>query len=220
MTDTILHDEAELEDGLRQREGLLREAHHRSKNNLQLVVSIMNLQGRRAQNPEARALMRGLQERVLNLAAVHRELYDATDTSQVRADTLLGDVARQIVGRDTAGGRRLQLDIEMSAIALAPDQAVAVALFLTEALTGALARIDDPSPRLRVLLSAPASSSSDAKLMVEAMLAFGQGTQKPEPTDIGDQLLSAFAAQANGRMEAGQSDYVWRLTLLFRPISD
>jgi two-component sensor histidine kinase len=54
MTDTILHDEAELEDTVHQREVLLREVHHRVKNNLQLIASIMNMQMRRAKSPRPR----------------------------------------------------------------------------------------------------------------------------------------------------------------------
>ncbi len=54
MTETILHDEAEMEDVVHQKEVLLREVHHRVKNNLQLIASIMNMQMRRATSPEVR----------------------------------------------------------------------------------------------------------------------------------------------------------------------
>ncbi|MCB1381037.1 MAG: sensor histidine kinase, partial [Alphaproteobacteria bacterium] len=57
MTDTILHDEAELEDNIHQKEVLLREVHHRVKNNLQLIASIMSLQIRRTHSSEAREVL-------------------------------------------------------------------------------------------------------------------------------------------------------------------
>ena len=59
MTDTILHDEAELENMVHQREVLLREVHHRVKNNLQLISSIMNMQMRQSHSSEAKLLMKG-----------------------------------------------------------------------------------------------------------------------------------------------------------------
>ncbi len=252
MTDTILHDEAELEDGLREREALLREVHHRSKNNLQLIASIMNMQARRARSPEARALMHGLQERVMSLASVHRELYQTTGVAEVRADELLGDVARQIVnarfargpagggaagrgaggaarrpGEARAGGdgapRAPLLDADLASLRLAPDQAVPLALLLTEAMTSAMRRMGPEGGRLRVTL-APPDASDEAVLAVEAPLPAGEGGPgtgaaegEAEGGDIGDQLLAAFAAQLGGRLEVGERDGAWRLALAFPP---
>lgn len=98
MTDTILHDEAELEDMVHQKEVLLREVHHRVKNNLQLIASIMNMQMRQARTPEAKGLMKGLQDRVMSLATIHRGLYQTTGLTDIRAD-------EAPVGHRAAGGQ-------------------------------------------------------------------------------------------------------------------
>ena len=105
MTETILRDEAELEDMIHQKEVLLREVHHRVKNNLQLIASIMNLQMRTAKSPEARRLVRGLQERVMSLATVHKELYQTSGLATIHADELLSEIVQQIVRLSTAPGR-------------------------------------------------------------------------------------------------------------------
>jgi two-component sensor histidine kinase len=158
MTDTILHDEAELEDTVHQREVLLREVHHRVKNNLQLIASIMNMQMRRARSPETRALMKGLQDRVMSLATVHKELYQTSGLTDVRADELLGDLVRQIVGMASAPGRTFRIDTDLAAIPLAPDQAVPLSLLLTEGLTNAIKYATpaegEPSPRISVAFAA------------------------------------------------------------------
>ncbi len=231
MTDTILHDEAELEDGLREREALLREVHHRSKNNLQLIASIMNMQARRARSPEARALMRGLQERVMSLASVHRELYQTTGVGEVRADELLGDVARQIVGARFAQGapppgagkgrgaaRSALLGLDLAPLRLAPDQAVPLALLLTEAITDAMGRMV-PNGRLHIALSPP-GPSGEAVLSVEAPLPaqdVDAGGDDAEGRELGAQLLGAFSAQLGGRLEVGERDGAWRLLVAFPP---
>lgn len=88
MVDGVLHDAAELEDAVHQKEVLLREVHHRVKNNLQLIASIMNLQMRKAFSPEAKLLVKGLHDRVMSLATVHRELYQTSGLTDVRADEL------------------------------------------------------------------------------------------------------------------------------------
>ncbi|KDB05599.1 hypothetical protein U879_00680, partial [Defluviimonas sp. 20V17] len=92
MTETILRDEADLEDAVHQKEVLLREVHHRIKNNLQLIASIMNLQMRREKSPEVKAIMKNLQDRVMSLATIHRGLYLTSGVSDVRADELLAGI--------------------------------------------------------------------------------------------------------------------------------
>ena len=77
MAEGILQDEAELEDALREKSLLIREVHHRVKNNLQLIASIMNMQIRRSRNSETTSVVRRLQDRVLGLARVHRQMYEA-----------------------------------------------------------------------------------------------------------------------------------------------
>jgi hypothetical protein len=99
---------------------LLREVHHRVKNNLQLIASIMNMQMRRAKSPETKALMKGLQERVMSLATVHKELYQTTGLADVRADELLGDLVRQIVGMASAPGGLFRIETTSRPIPLAP----------------------------------------------------------------------------------------------------
>ena len=97
MVDTILQDEAEMEDMVHQKEVLLREVHHRVKNNLQLIASIMNMQMRQARTLEARDLMKSLHDRVMSLATVHRGLYQTSGLTDVRANELMDDILRQLV---------------------------------------------------------------------------------------------------------------------------
>ena len=72
---TILREEAQLEDALRQKEHLLREVHHRTGNSLQLIASIMRMHMRQEQSDTARPILQGLHDRVMALATVHMGLY-------------------------------------------------------------------------------------------------------------------------------------------------
>ena len=112
--------------------------HHRVKNNLQLIASILNLQMRQAVTPEARTLMKGVQDRVMSLATIHRGLYQTSGLTDIMASELLSDLARQVVGLGTGGGRSVTLESNLDPVRLTPDQAVPLALLTTEALTNAL----------------------------------------------------------------------------------
>ncbi len=218
MTDTILHDEAELEDTVHQREVLLREVHHRVKNNLQLIASIMNMQMRRARSPETRALMQGLQERVMSLATVHKELYQTSGLADVRADELLGDITRQIVGMASAPGRTFRIESDFAPIPLTPDQAVPLSLLLTEGLTNAIKYAEpepgESSPRL-VLRFIPVGPNRAELTIINSVRDGSPQATEPEGTGLGRQLVMAFASQLGGQVETAMQDGRFTLRLEF-----
>jgi two-component system, sensor histidine kinase PdtaS len=209
MTDTILHDEAELENTVHQREVLLREVHHRVKNNLQLIASIMNMQSRRARSPETKALMRGLQDRVMSLATVHKELYQTSGLTDVRADELLGDITRQIVSMASAPGRTFRINTDFAPIPLTPDQAVPLSLLLTEGLTNAI-KYAEPAPgEIAPVLSLRfAPTAPDRAELSIANTAGSVPSEAPaaEGTGLGRQLVAAFASQLGGEVKTGADE--------------
>jgi two-component sensor histidine kinase len=216
MTDTILHDEAELEDTVHQREVLLREVHHRVKNNLQLIASIMNMQMRRAKSPETKTLMKGLQDRVMSLATVHKELYQTSGLTDVRADELLSDLVRQIVGMASGPGRTFRIETDFAPVPLAPDQAVPLSLLLTEGLTNAIkyAAPDPGEASPRISLRFLAENSGRAMLTIENT-APETAPSPSEGTGLGSQLVSAFASQLGGEVQSEIRDRRFLLRMEF-----
>jgi two-component sensor histidine kinase len=225
MTDTILHDEAHLEDMVHQKEVLLREVHHRVKNNLQLIASIMNMQMRRTSSEEARAIMRGLQDRVMSLATIHRELYQTAGLSDIHADELLSTIVGQIVKLSDRPDRRISVHADFDQIRMVPDQAVPLALLLSEAVTNALKYAVDSEHRVADLWV-----SLKAKDGSRALLTIRNTTRQPrpvtvatnEPAGLGTQLIAAFAMQIGGTVERRESDGTYELAIDFglRPLSD
>ncbi len=219
MTLSILHDEAELEDIIHQKEVLLREVHHRVKNNLQLIASIINMQLRSVKSPEAREAMRSVQERVLSLATIHRELYQTSGLTDVRADELLPQIVRHILKIAETPRRRFVVETAIDEIRLPPDQAVPLALFLTEGLAnvikhshagaGARARVD--------LRLGHCPTAGEARL--ELVNDIGSGAPAPSAMTsdgFGTQLLTAFARQLEGRVERGLTEAGrYRLAVVF-----
>jgi two-component system, sensor histidine kinase PdtaS len=215
MTDTILHDEAELEDMVHQREVLLREVHHRVKNNLQLIASIMNMQMRQSHSVEAKTLMKGLQDRVMSLATIHRGLYQTTGLTDVRADELLSDILRQILKMSTGPGRRFDVVTGFDDIQLTPDQAVPLSLLLTEALTNAIKYAGgdmDHAPRLEVTLRR--RDATHAVLTVSNDIG-GAVVEPDQGTGLGAQLMTAFAQQLGGDTTVQMTDKTYRLEVTF-----
>ncbi len=217
MTEAIMMGEAKLEDSLHQKEVLLREVHHRVKNNLQLIASIMNMQIRKAISPEARVLLKGLQDRVMSLATIHRGLYQTSGLVDVRADELLGDIARQIVSMSSGQGHRFDLALDMDDLRLTPDQAVPLSLLLTEAVTNAMKYSGTaPGNTSRIEVALKGDGGNVARLYIVNSIGPKGGTVLGESTGLGAQLLTAFAQQLGGTLQHRSEDGYYHLEVSFK----
>ena len=199
MATALLEDEAALENSVREKNILLKEVYHRVKNNLQLISSIMNMHIRAATAPETQTVLRGLQDRILGLATVHRNLYQSQLLSRTNAAILL----REIVGQvqvSANGGVVFETDLED--LALFPDQAVPASLLTAELCHRALHRIDraahDPAV-IRVglrLVSAGVAELSVAHGPVSPGVAGDPAAERLEA-----QLVRAFVMQLGGDVQ-------------------
>ena len=221
MSENILLDEAQIEDSLRQKDVLLREVHHRVKNNLQLISSIMSMQTHLSNSPEVERLIRNLQDRVNSLATVHHNLYQTSGQADVTMDELLGTIVRQVVRMGAKQDLPLDLKIEIAPLKMNPDQAVPLALLVTEALTNALKYIgakESERASLTVRLSEP--NAGFGELVVENSLPETQTARASETSSgLGSELMEAFASQLSGKMTVVKQGERFSLSVAF-PIEE
>lgn len=231
MTETILRDEAELEDMVHQKEVLLREVHHRVKNNLQLIASIMNMQMRRTHSTEAKQTLKDLQDRVMSLATIHRELYQTAGLSDVHSDELLSKIVRQITNMTDRPDRRLQVHTDLADIRMTPDQAVPLALLVAEAVTNAIKYASAPAGQpANLWVSLTRDPGMRATLRVRNTVSGrprpDQGgetqTTTTEATGLGAQLVMAFALQLGGQVAREETEGIFDLKICFelRPLDE
>ncbi len=131
--------EAELARAVEQQELAMQEIHHRVKNNLQIVASLLNLQASRIRLPEAKAEFQSARDRVRALATLHRHLYAHGEVHTINMRSFLVELCGQLfqaMGENE--GARIALDIEAPELRMSSDQAVPLALIVTEAVSNAL----------------------------------------------------------------------------------
>lgn len=129
MAFAVRQRDARLRENLAEKTALVREIHHRVKNSLQVVVSLLSLYGSGIARGEDRRRFEQLRLRVNTLALVHRILYEANEGSQVQLRELMGELASLIEGNaDTS----VRIAVDADDARLPTDMAVPVALMLVE----------------------------------------------------------------------------------------
>lgn len=227
MIRRLTENERQREEDLREKTTLLREVHHRVKNNLQLISSIMNMQIRLASSPEARDIVRRLQERVLALAAIHRRLYMSRKLSMVRADLLLDDIVRNLinVGNVSADGRPVRISTDFAQVSVTPDQSMPLSLLVTEALTNALkhcAAVDTDDPWITINLHENEDTRTGCLSIVNSCAPLDKVPADADQADsagLGLTLIDSFVMQLEGSIERNGSPNRYDMHLTF-PLVD
>lgn len=204
MTATILREEAQLEDALRQKEHLLREVHHRTGNSLQLIASIMRMHMRQEESETVRPILQGLHDRVMGLATVHMGLYQTSGQKDVQMDELVAGVIRQITALSNQQRHKPLIETRLEPLRLIPDQAVPLSLLLAELLTGVSIQTGPGAGPVVVTLIEKEEGQAQLRI-TGAPVAGLQPTSEPTPTVIGTQLVRGFAQQIGGRLHVGST---------------
>ena len=212
MARILIRDEEQMEEAVAEKTVLLKEVHHRVKNNLQLIASIINMQSRVIDDPDARRVLRSVQDRVAALATIYRNLYQAEHLDAVEAGQLVRDIINQMVSASVPPGTNLRIQMEIETLVLLPDQAVPLSLLATEAFTNALKYAGtapgQDGPWVRISLTSPRPGQG----VLEIANSMDR-TDRTGGTGLGSQLIEAFTTQLEGQATSGtQGDsYVLRL---------
>jgi PAS domain S-box-containing protein len=130
--------EEHLKASLHEKEVLLKEIHHRVKNNLQIISSLLNLQASSIQDPKAMALFEECQHRISSMALIHQSLYQEGDLSRIDFAAYLRTLAVDLFRAYAVNPARIALTITADALLLSLDTAVPCGLLVNELLTNSL----------------------------------------------------------------------------------
>ena len=132
-TRTVARHEAELGAAVERQTRLVREVHHRVKNNLQVVASLLNLHSRGATNEDVAAAYASIQRRVDALAVVHRNHYaELEETRGVALKPLISELAANLRATAPASASGMQIRLDVTPVHASQDAAVSVAFLVTE----------------------------------------------------------------------------------------
>lgn len=159
--------EAEISQSLETQRKLTREVHHRVKNNLQIIASLINLHARSAHDPEACEAYASIQRRVDALSVVHRNHFAELEENRgVGVRPLISELSASLRGTAPAAARRFAIQIDSDNLNISQDVAVPIAFLLTELVE--LAMMLAPQATMQISVQVEPDRDDRARLMVRS----------------------------------------------------
>jgi len=192
---------------LREKCILLEEVHHRVKNNLQIISSLLSLQAAHLEDRQAVQALTDSQRRIHAMALIHRVLYRSPDVGQVHIGQFLEELAPSLMSAYTTGGITVDMAIEATDLLLPISTAIPCGLIVNELMSNALKHAFPAGSEGTIRVSIAPGTPGRARLSIS-----DNGLGLPEGLDIaaggalGLQLVSLLTDQLGGSLEIQRSD--------------
>ncbi len=184
---------------LRERETLLREIHHRVKNNLTVIVSLLGMQSRRSKDDRVRDALTDTQNRVQSMVTVHEMLYGSDDFTQIDLRAYLRRLASNLLGSYACESRvALMVNVPPGAVDL--DTALPIGLLLTELISNALKHAFPGGRRGTVTVSVEYQEDAVRLTIRDDGIGFPEKFDAETSPSMGMKLVSSLTRQLNGRL--------------------
>lgn len=213
MAAAIVKRDAALRENIAQKDAMLREIHHRVKNNLQVITSLLNLQQRALQDPAGRAVLVDTRQRITALALIYRALYQSEDMRRIDVRSFLEELVAHLVNADSGRDDAVRATVEADEVMFDPDKLAPFALFAVEAVTNAQKHAF-PSGGGHIAVTFRAVGAEGRLEIVDD----GVGIDPASVSGgVGRTLMNAFARQLRGKLELtpGAEQQGLRVSLAF-----
>lgn len=206
--------EADMALALKEKEVLLLEIHHRVKNNLQIIMSLLSLQGQNEMSPDAQRILNDSRGRVMSMALIHEQLYNSQDFSRIDVRSYL----EQLFPRLHAAYKTdcsVEFRLDAKPVTLSLDQAIPFGLIMNELVTNAFkhAFANMCDGFIAVTVEAPENM---LKLSLEDNgVGFPSGLQIESSHSLGLKISTLLANQLGGTLTAAESSSGSRFLLEF-----
>jgi len=210
----LVASEQHLRQSLTEKESLLKEIHHRVKNNLQIVSSLLYLQEEYMQDAKGVEILRESQNRVKSMALIHEQLYGTADLAKIDFGRYIEGLAANLFDAYGIEPARVRLDVRADDISLGVDMAVPCGLIINELVSNAL-KYAFPSQRAGTIEIAVAALHGGRLEIVVADDGIGLALPDgdAEKRTLGLRLVDTLVAQLDGTVDI-QTDHGTRFGIM------
>jgi PAS domain S-box-containing protein len=201
-----LTERKDLEDRLRkavkEKESLLREVHHRVKNNLQVISSLLNLQAASIKDPQVVQLFRESQTRITSIALLHETLHRSNDLSRIRMSNYLRTLAGHVFRSYGIDPKAIVLDLLVEDLAFDIDTAMTCGMIVEELLSNSLKHAYAVGKEGRIQIELQAQDEGAYLLQVsDDGVGISKNGVRRNPGSLGLELVNLLAGKLEGTVE-------------------
>ena len=199
----IINDKKENEQQIRQaleeKDILLKEVHHRVKNNLQVISSILNLQSSLVTDQKTLEILKESQSRIRTMSFIHESLYRAKDFSEIDFAEYLINLSKNLVNSYSIS-HSVKLKLDVKKVSLNLDQAIPCGLIVNEVITNSL-KYAFPEGDGIIELSVSENDQEITLSISDNGVGLPKDVQEKSQNSLGMQLIEALTDQLDGQMK-------------------
>lgn len=192
---------AEAEELLVQKELLIREIHHRVKNSLQVVSSLISLQSNRIADPKMKEVFAALRQRILSMSLVHEKLYGKGNSGRLDLGNYLEDIVKLLVSKDSLESANVKLSVRAQSVQVDADSCFDAGLIVTELVSNAMKHGILPRGGGELRVSMEEAGDMVSILVEDDGPGFPEGFAPGSTSSLGYKLVSSMAKSNGGRLE-------------------
>ena len=194
--------EDQLRKAVKEKESLLREVHHRVKNNLQMISSLLNLQAASIKDPQVVQLFRECQTRITSIALLHETLHRSNDLSCIRMSNYLRTLASHVSRSYGVDPKAIVLDMLVEDLTLDTDTAMTCGMIVEELLSNSLKHAFAVGKEGRIQIELQAQNAGAYLLQVrDDGVGISKGGGQRNPGSLGLELVNLLVEKLEGAIE-------------------
>jgi len=202
--------EEQLRKSLREKESLLREIHHRVKNNLQVILSLLSLQSDYAKDTDSSKLFDESQNRISTIALIYEQLYQSEDPAEINVGEYIGNLTQNLLTIYGDEGSNVSVELSTGDLSVDIDTAIPCGLIINELFSNCLNHAFVPKPGNKTngstnnLISVRFNSNNSGSLVLivkDNGVGLPEGLDYKDTESLGLQLVCTLTEQLGGVIE-------------------
>jgi len=198
--------EKQIKESLQEKEMLLKEIHHRVKNNLMIISSLLNLQSRYIKDKESIDIFKESQRRARSMALIHERLYQSTDLKRIDFGDYVRTLSRELFRTFVAEPGRIELKINVKDIFLDINTAIPLGLIVNELIINSLKHAFPEGKSGKIDVDFYKKDDTFVLVVSDDGIGFPEDIDYKNTESLGLQLVNTLTDQINGEIELNSSN--------------
>jgi two-component sensor histidine kinase len=194
--------DVQLKESLKEKEIMLREIHHRVKNNLQIISSLLKLQSSYIKDPEVVEYFNVSQYRIKSMALIHQQLYRSDSLNKIDFQEYLSTLSKDILSIYFHRGRKIEIDVDSKNIFFGIDTAIPCGLLISELLSNSFKHAFPERKNGKIILKITQHDGDKFNLFYrDDGVGLPRDYNFEHPDSMGMELIQSLVEQLDGTVE-------------------